>query len=50
MVQFEIEEKNGGYPPVDGHIRLDVRVTKHTLNINGVHFNYKVVDANKMKV
>ena len=35
---------------IDSSVRLNIRVTEHTLNITGIHFDDKVVDTNEVKV
>jgi hypothetical protein len=48
--QFEIEEEDGGNPAVDGSVGLDVGIAEHTFNVTCIHFNYEIVDANKVEV
>ena len=45
VANLEVKEQNTGDPPVNGRIRLQVRVVDHTLDVLGVHFNYKVSNS-----
>jgi H2-forming N5,N10-methylenetetrahydromethanopterin dehydrogenase-like enzyme len=47
--EFEVEEEDGGDPPVDGSVRLHVRVTEHTFDITGVDFDDEIADADKVE-
>jgi len=44
--QFEIEEQNCCDPSVDGGIRLDVWVAKHTTDEYSIHLHNQMLDAN----
>jgi len=48
--KFEIEEEDGSNPLVDGGIWLYVRVAEHTSDVACIYFNYKVADANDIKM
>jgi hypothetical protein len=48
--KLEVKEMDGGDPPVNGNVRLTVRIIKHTLNEQCVHFYYEVVDPYKIEL
>ena len=45
VADLEVKEQNTGNPPVNGRVQLQVRVVDHTLDVLGVHFNYKVSNS-----
>ena len=47
VYELEREEKNTGNPPVNGRVRLDVRLVEHTLDVCRVDFDYEVAQTNK---
>ena len=50
MDKFDVEQKDGGNPSVDGSVGLNVRVAEHTFDITCVNFYNKVAGTNEMKV
>ena len=42
MDKLEVDEKNGGYPTVDGGIRLNFGVGKYAANVPCVHLRLVV--------
>ena len=49
VLELEVEEEDGGDPPVDGGIGLDVRVAEHTFDVAGIDFDDKFADADKVE-
>ena len=49
MGEFEIKEEDGGDPPVDRGIWLDVRVAKHTFDVTCIHFDDEVANSDEVK-
>ena len=49
MDEFEIEEEDGGNPPIDRSVWLDVGVAKHTFDVTCIHFDNEFADSDKVK-
>ena len=49
MDKFEIEEEDGGNPPIDRSIWLDVGVARHTFNVTCIHFDNEFADFDEVK-
>jgi hypothetical protein len=48
MDKFEVEELDGGNPPVDGWAGLDVGVSEHATHVLCIHFYYKIGNTDKL--
>ena len=49
MDEFEIEEEDGGDPPIDHGIWLDVRVAKHTFDVTCIYFDDEIADSDEVE-
>ena len=47
--KFEVEQKDGGDPSVDGSVGLNVGVAEHTFDIACIDFYDKVAGADEVK-